>query len=190
MTTFVVKNDFFQIGVVLILAGLLVGVLSTADRELKKKESFARENLLLVAYLTPSADANGATLAGDLAKKDPLILQARFQSKADALQIAQSNPAWAKALMMIKGNPLPSTISITYGDKAWTERSDPAVFLKESPEIAEVRWDVSLRDSFRYVQMWRGRIFAAYGGVLILLGFWGFFLLLQKRGLQKEAISG
>jgi len=183
--------EYVHMGVVLVLSGSLAGVLSIADTQLRHKESKARESLLLVAYLNPDvSEAAGTELSQSISKLDSEILETRYQSKEEALRAAQANPAWAKALMLMKGNPLPSTVSIRFSDAVWLTHADPAQLLKETVEIAEVRWDAALRDAFRYYATWRERIRWAYGGLIGVFVFWGGSLYWQKRGLRKQGLSG
>ncbi len=167
------RSSYWHSFFVLCLAAALAVFLMAADHELLKRERAARESLVAVAYLETSfPDKDGATWVEKARAQLPEAIKIDFISKADALQTAQSDPSLAKALLMLKDNPLPSSVSVRFSDDAWLYQADPADALKALAEISEIRWNPAVRDALRATKVWRRRIQKAGWGLGVLLLIW------------------
>ena len=167
------RSDIWHSSVILVLASSLAVFLFIANRELLQRERTAREGLVAVAYLETSfPDADAAKWIQTVRAELPEALKIDYISKAEALQTAQADPSLAKALVMLKDNPLPSTLTIRFSDEAWLHEADPADALKAHTEVSEIRWNPILRDAFRTAKMWRKHIHQAAWGLGVLLGIW------------------
>lgn len=150
-------------------AVFVVGVLDT----LQIAETFIRQNLKVVVLIQPAvADDAAKKWADGLLTQDPEIESVTFVSKAEALEKAQGNPALVKSLILLRENPLPSSVIIRYKDRVWLERPEPVAGIQPAPEIQEMRWDPEKRSTFQAIRQWRVWLLRIALLAVILLVVW------------------
>ncbi len=159
-------------------AALLYGVQQT----LGEAQVLLRPSLVVTAFIAPSVpDADAAKLESAVKTADSEIQSVGLITQEAAYQQALHDPILSKSLMILKDNPLPASLSITYSDKAWTQRTQPADNLRTFKEIEDLRWDSAARSVFRSLAQWRQWLFrfellaAAVLLVWSVIGLYWFF---------------
>lgn len=185
-----IKKNLFQAAsahalCISFLAGIVAAVFLGLDKSLALAEANVRESLAVFVFLQPSvSDAQARLLMEALRSRDRDILSIAYHSREEAIQEAQKDVTLAKALLVLKENPLPSSLRVTYDDPAWLQRSAPLEIAPDMPEIQEIRWDASARSVFRSLHQWRQwfwRISALSAGLLGVGSFFGLYRFWVQR---------
>src|SRR6266700_3434879 len=133
------------------IGALLIGL----QQSLKTAEESIRPALKVVVFVQSGITEDKAKKWADtLTTADPDLESAVFISRQQALDRAQGNPALAKSLLLLRDNPFPASVLLLYKDVAWLDRPEPAVVIKNQPEIQEIRWDPEARSVFRSLHQW------------------------------------
>ena len=154
------------------VGALLIGL----QQSLATAESSIRPALKVAVFIqdnVPDADAQKWTQT--LMTLDPELESVTYVSRQDALQKAQANPALAKSLLFLRSNPFPATVVLRYRDLAWMDRPEPAMSLKDQPQVQEIRWDPEARSVFRSLHQWRAWLMRLTIFAMIMLSVWSFF---------------
>ncbi len=161
---------------VLMLSFLLggMGVFFLGLQEsLKKMEDNIRPSLKVIVFFQPALSEDDAkTWVSGLPAQDTALESVAYISRQEALERAQGNPALVKSLLLLRDNPLPATALLHFKDIAWLERPEPAISLRASPEVQELRWDPEARTSFRSVRQWRMWLARVSLVLVILMSAW------------------
>lgn len=175
------------------VAGLFINVLTGLQQALAHAEHTVQSSLAVVAFLRDSvSDAEAADLMSSIKTQDPEALTTTYTSKDQALQEAMKDPSLAKSLLLLKNNPLPTSIRIQYSDRAWWERFEPGDKLHGIEAIQEVRWDPQAQALFRSLHRWRlwAMRFSAFVGVIFFVwAMVGLYRFLSLRGQASELFT-
>ena len=178
---------YAQLLMISFLLGMTAALFSGVERALSSAEASLRPSLQVTLVLPSSfSDAQADVFSSALRSQDPDILSTVFVSRQEALEQAQKDPVLAKSIMLLKENPLPSSILLRYDDRAWLERSEPAETLKPSADIQEILWDPRARSTFRSLHQWRVWIFRLSGLCAAMLIVWSFFGIYRFLSLRSS----
>lgn len=165
---------------------------SGALGSLRLAENAVRGSLKVVLLLQPdTADDAAKQWADTLVTQDAEIESVSFISKAEALEKAQSNPALVKSLILLRENPLPSSVIIRYKDRAWLERPEPTTGFQNAPFVQEARWDAERRSSFQAIRRWRSAVVlitAVSGAILFVWAVMGLYRNFANPQSRAEVI--
>ncbi|MFA5975674.1 MAG: permease-like cell division protein FtsX [Elusimicrobiota bacterium] len=183
------KMLFHASSVQVLLISFFMGITSAVymgiNQSLLSTEDVFRRSLGVSLFLSSTlTDQEALRLADTLKTQDTEIVSIAYLSKADATQEAQKDEALSKTLLLLKENPLPSSLQITYSDRAWLDRNAPTDALPKTPDIQEIRWDAASRSAFRALNQWRHwlmRLAVLSGGVVVLWSFVGIYRSLAER---------
>jgi len=172
------------------VGALMIGLqqsLRTAEQAIRPELNVA---VILQAGVT---DQDAALWARGLLSTDPEIAAVNFVSREQALQKAQGNPALVKSLLLLRENPFPASVILTYNDRAWLERPEPALAFKALPQVQEIRWDPEARSVFRSLRQWRAWLARLTTFALLMLFIWCFFgiyrFLMMKASVAQLFIQ-
>lgn len=163
----------FQVLMLSLLLGTSAMVLLGVRDSLGIAERSIQDNLKVVVLIqTQLSDDLARKWAEGLPTQDSEIESVTFISKAEALQKAQEDPALVKSLILLRDNPLPASAVIRFKPSAWMERPEPALQLRASPEVQEIRWDPEKRSTFQTLHQWRTWLLRISTFAVILLSVW------------------
>jgi hypothetical protein len=165
--------------------GITTAVFMGINQSLLSAENTFRRSLGVSLFLSSTITDQEALILSDAFKtKDPEIVSIAYVSKADAAQEAQKDEVLSKTLLLLKENPLPASLQITYSDQAWLDRGAPTDALPKTSDIQEIRWDGASRSAFRALNQWRQwvtRLAVLSGGIVMLWSFVGIYRALAER---------
>ena len=167
------------------LLGAIGALLIGLQQSLKTAEESIRPNLRVVLFLRPDLQQeNAQKWVETLPTADPEIESAVYISPQEALDRAQSNPTMAKSLILLWDNPFPASVVLLYKDSAWLGRPEPALMIKDMPEVQEIRWDPESRSVFRSLRQWRAWLLRLSAFAVTMLGVWCFFGLYRFLAMK------